>query len=42
MFARELAALPSGPASVRFRLPLVIQAAEIDEILNRVEAATKG
>ena len=42
MFARELAALPSGPVSVRFRLPLVIQAAEIDEILNRVEAAVKG
>ena len=25
MFSRELAALPSGPTSVRFRLPLVIQ-----------------
>jgi L-lysine 6-transaminase len=42
MSARELAALPSGPVSVRFRLPLVIQAAEIDEILNRVEAAVEG
>jgi L-lysine 6-transaminase len=42
MFAREVVALPSGPLSVRFRLPLVIQAAEIDEILNRVEAAAKG
>ena len=39
LFARELVALPSGPTSVRFRLPLVINAAEIDEILNRVEAA---
>ena len=39
LFARELIALPSGPTSVRFRLPLIIQAAEIDEILNRVEAA---
>ena len=27
------------PTSVRFRLPLVISAAEIDEILNRVEAS---
>ena len=39
MFARELVALPSGPTSVRFRLPLIINDVEIDEILNRVEAA---
>jgi L-lysine 6-transaminase len=39
LYARELIALPSGPTSVRFRLPLIINAAEIDEILNRVEAA---
>jgi L-lysine 6-transaminase len=39
LFARELVVLASGPTSVRFRLPLVIQAPEIDEILNRVDAA---
>ncbi|MBM3695618.1 MAG: L-lysine 6-transaminase [Actinobacteria bacterium] len=39
MFARELVALASGPTSVRFRLPLIIGAGEVDEILNRVEAA---
>jgi L-lysine 6-transaminase len=39
MFDNELLALPSGPVAIRFRLPFVIQAAEIDEILNRVEAS---
>jgi L-lysine 6-transaminase len=42
LFARELVALPSGPTSVRFRLPLIINAAEVDEILNRVEAVAAG
>jgi L-lysine 6-transaminase len=39
MFDHELLALPSGPRAIRFRLPFVINAAEIDEILNRVEAS---
>ena len=38
MFDKGLLALPSGPTAIRFRLPFVIQAEEIDEILNRVEA----
>jgi L-lysine 6-transaminase len=38
-FARELILLPCGPRSVRFRLPFVITPAEIDDILNRVEAS---
>jgi len=38
MFDKGLLALPSGPIAIRFRLPFVIQAEEIDEILNRVEA----
>jgi len=39
MFDNELLALPSGPTAIRFRLPFVIQAGEVDEILNRVEAS---
>jgi len=39
MFDRELFALPSGPQAIRFRLPFVIKADEIDEILNRVQAS---
>jgi L-lysine 6-transaminase len=39
MFDNELIALPCGPNSIRYRLPYVIQAAEIDEILNRTEAS---
>jgi L-lysine 6-transaminase len=39
MFARELVLLPSGSRAIRFRLPFVISPAEIDEILNRVEAS---
>jgi L-lysine 6-transaminase len=34
-------ALPSGPSSVRFRLPLVITADEVDELLRRVGAAVR-
>jgi L-lysine 6-transaminase len=39
MFARELVLLPSGARAIRFRLPFVIGPAEVDEILNRVEAS---
>jgi L-lysine 6-transaminase len=39
MFENELVALPSGPVAIRFRLPFVIGAAEIDEMLNRVAAS---
>ncbi len=39
MFENELLALPSGPVAIRFRLPYVIGAAEIDEMLNRVAAS---
>ena len=39
MFARGLVVLPSGSRAIRFRLPFVISPAEIDEILDRVEAS---
>jgi L-lysine 6-transaminase len=39
MFTRELVVLPSGSRAIRFRLPFIINPAEIDEILNRVEAS---
>jgi len=39
LFDREVLALPSGPTSIRFRLPYVIGEGEIDELLNRVEAS---
>ena len=39
MFDNELLALPSGPEAIRFRLPYVINAGEIDEMLNRVAAS---
>jgi L-lysine 6-transaminase len=39
LFDREVLALASGPTSVRFRLPLVISAAEVDELLARVSSA---
>jgi L-lysine 6-transaminase len=39
MFDNELMALPCGPDSIRFRLPYVISAEEIDEVLNRVESS---
>jgi L-lysine 6-transaminase len=41
LFENELLALPSGPVSIRFRLPYVIKAEEIDEILHRVAAAVR-
>ncbi|MCJ7726822.1 MAG: L-lysine 6-transaminase [Acidimicrobiia bacterium] len=39
LFANEVLALPSGPDAVRFRLPFVIQAAEIDELLARLRSS---
>ena len=39
LFERELMALKSGVRSIRFRLPFVINAAEIDEMVKRVAAA---
>jgi L-lysine 6-transaminase len=39
MFDNALFALPSGARAIRFRLPFVIEAHEIDEMLNRVEAS---
>ena len=39
MFAREMVILASGSRAIRFRLPFVISPAEVDEILNRVEAS---
>jgi 4-aminobutyrate aminotransferase-like enzyme len=41
MFDNELIALPCGPRSIRFRLPYVISADEIDEILARTEASLR-
>lgn len=38
LFDKEVLALPSGPTSIRFRLPFVIQAAEIDELLARLRS----
>ena len=38
MFAKRLMALPTGSDSIRFRLPLVIGDAEVDEALERVAA----
>lgn len=39
MFEHELMALPTGPISIRFRLPYVISAGEVDEVLDRVRAS---
>ncbi|NQV07554.1 aminotransferase class III-fold pyridoxal phosphate-dependent enzyme, partial [bacterium] len=39
MFDNELLALPSGPNSIRFRLPFIVSGGEIDEIASRVEAS---
>lgn len=38
LFDRQVLALPCGPASVRFRLPLIISADEVSELLSRVAA----
>jgi L-lysine 6-transaminase len=42
MFDNELLALPSGPTAIRFRLPYIVGAAEIDEMLNRVGTSVSG
>jgi len=39
LFEREVLALPSGETAIRFRLPFVIQAEEIDELLGRLAAS---
>jgi len=36
LFDKEVMALTAGPNSIRFRLPLVITDAEVDELLNRL------
>ena len=38
MRERQLLALKSGSDSIRFRLPFVLQAAEVDQALERIEA----
>ena len=35
---KKVMALPCGDDSVRFRLPLIINEQEVDELLSRVEA----
>ena len=39
MFDREVLALPSGPTSIRFRLPYVIGPDEIDTLIERTAAS---
>jgi len=39
LFASRVLCLKSGPRSIRFRLPLVITADEVDVLLERVEAS---
>ena len=39
LYERKVLALKSGPRSIRFRLPLVTTAADVDELLRRVAAA---
>ena len=39
LFEQQVLALPCGPSSVRFRLPLVMSQGEADELLNRLSAA---
>ena len=39
LFANQLMTLKSGPSSIRFRLPLNISAAEVDQMIERVGAA---
>jgi L-lysine 6-transaminase len=38
LFEAQLMALKSGPTAIRFRLPLTISAAEVDELVKRVGA----
>ncbi|MAB81115.1 MAG: L-lysine 6-transaminase [Planctomycetes bacterium] len=39
LFDKELLALASGPVSIRFRLPMVLDVQEVQTILERVEAS---
>jgi L-lysine 6-transaminase len=39
LYAKRVLALPSGRASIRFRLPLTISAAEVDELCARTAAS---
>jgi L-lysine 6-transaminase len=39
LFEARLMALKSGPNAIRFRLPLTISAAEVDEVVKRVASA---
>ncbi len=39
LFESQLMALKSGPSAIRFRIPLTISAAEVDEMVRRVAAA---
>ncbi len=39
LYEKRVIALKSGPRSIRFRLPLVITADEVDQLLERVAAA---
>jgi L-lysine 6-transaminase len=41
LFEGRLMALKSGPRSIRFRLPLTISAAEVDQIVERVAGALR-
>ena len=42
MYKSRLLALPCGAVSIRFRLPLVIDASEVSAILERVEASIRA
>lgn len=42
LFADKVLALPCGPDSVRFRLPLVMEEGEADELLARTEKAVEA
>jgi L-lysine 6-transaminase len=39
LFEAQLMALKSGPQAIRFRIPLTVTAAEVDEMVKRVAAA---
>ena len=42
LFAGEVLALPCGPDSVRFRLPLIMEEGEADELLSRTAGAVEA
>ncbi|MHC5023277.1 MAG: L-lysine 6-transaminase [Planctomycetota bacterium] len=39
LFDQKVLALPSGPTSIRFRLPLILSESEADELLSRTAAS---